>query len=122
MSEAIPHFTDLGSASFRLAPVLTVRAFSTNYIRDEVAIFYDISPSAITGQSRYSPIVRARHTAMYLVRELTDFSYTHIGGYFGRDHSTVVHAVQRVKARLEREPKLAAEIETIKARLNEVWG
>jgi chromosomal replication initiator protein len=53
----------------------------------------------IKGKSRRRPLVTARQVAMYVMRELTDLSYPAIAQEFGgRDHTTVIHAVEKVKA------------------------
>ncbi|MEA2023278.1 MAG: chromosomal replication initiator protein DnaA [Actinomycetota bacterium] len=52
----------------------------------------------LTGPSRTQPLARFRQIAMYLCREHTDLSLPKIGAQFGgRDHTTVIHAVERVK-------------------------
>ena len=52
----------------------------------------------VTGPSRKQPLVLCRQVAMYLCRELTDLSLPKIGALFGgRDHTTVMHAIERVK-------------------------
>jgi len=52
----------------------------------------------VRGRSRQRPIVGARQTAMYVVRELTDLSYPAIARLFGgRDHTTVIHAVEKTQ-------------------------
>ena len=54
------------------------------------------SVEEIKGNSRQRPLVTARQTAMYVVRELTDLSYPAIARLFGgRDHTTVIHAVDK---------------------------
>ncbi len=56
-----------------------------------------ISRAEVTGDKRSRAIVQARHLAMYLARELTDISLPQIGERFGgRDHTTVLHAVDKV--------------------------
>ena len=51
----------------------------------------------LVGPSRRQPLVRARQTAMYLCRELTDLSLPKIGRAFGgRDHTTVLHACRKI--------------------------
>jgi len=45
-------------------------------------------------------VVEARQIAMYLCRELTDLSLPKIGQAFGRDHTTVMHAVRKVSAQM----------------------
>jgi len=57
-----------------------------------------VTVEAIRGRSRQRPIVTARQTAMYVVRELTDLSYPAIARLFGgRDHTTVIHAVEKTQ-------------------------
>ncbi|MEA3502584.1 MAG: helix-turn-helix domain-containing protein, partial [Actinomycetota bacterium] len=52
----------------------------------------------LIGPSRKQPLARHRQIAMYLCREYTDLSLPKIGAQFGgRDHTTVIHAVERVK-------------------------
>ena len=62
-------------------------------------------PEYIVGKSRKREIVLARHAAMYLAKEFTHHSLKSIGLHFaGRDHSTVIHALKAVEARIETEP------------------
>ncbi|MEA1902793.1 MAG: chromosomal replication initiator protein DnaA [Actinomycetota bacterium] len=51
----------------------------------------------VLSSSRRQPLVLCRQVAMYLCRELTDLSLPKIGGYFNRDHTTVLHSVEKVK-------------------------
>jgi chromosomal replication initiator protein len=58
---------------------------------------FDLSVEEICGASRRRPLVAARQTAMYLFRELTDYSYPAIAREFGdRDHTTVMHAQKKI--------------------------
>lgn len=51
---------------------------------------------------------------MYLSRELTDFSLPKIGEEFGgRDHTTVIHAHDKIKKDIENDPTLRQEIESL---------
>lgn len=71
-------------------------------IIEAVAAAAGVTPDDIVGASRSRHIVRPRQTAMYLVRALLlGSSYPAIGRMFGgRDHTTVLHAVTSVEARL----------------------
>ena len=61
--------------------------------------------SDLTGPSRRRGIAQARAAAMYLARDLTGKSLTELGTYFGRrDHTTVLHSVRLIKARLRSDP------------------
>jgi chromosomal replication initiator protein len=66
-------------------------------ILEATAKAFDLSVDDICGPSRRRPLVAARQTAMYLFRELTDYSYPAIAREFGdRDHTTVMHAQKKV--------------------------
>jgi chromosomal replication initiator protein len=82
------------------------RRITPPMILDAVAASYGFSVSAICGPSRTRPLTTARQVAMYLVRELTDYSYPAIGRVFGkRDHTTVIHAVDKITRQMqERRP------------------
>lgn len=71
---------------------------SIEKIQKTVADFYKIGVADIYSKSRRANLVRARHVAMYLSKELTRKSLPEIGQSFGgRDHSTVHHAIERIK-------------------------
>ena len=58
---------------------------------------FDLTIEEICGASRRRPLVAARQTAMYLFRELTDYSFPAIAREFGdRDHTTVMHAQKKI--------------------------
>jgi chromosomal replication initiator protein len=58
---------------------------------------YGFTSEDLLSASRRQPLVLARQIAMYLCRELTDLSLPKIGERFNRDHTTVLHSVEKVK-------------------------
>ena len=69
------------------------------------AAAFGYSPEDMQGPSRRQPLVLGRQVAMYLCRELTDLSLPKIGTLFGgRDHTTVIHAVDKVTRLLPFDP------------------
>ena len=62
----------------------------------KVAAFYGISNKLIRGKSRQKEFVKARWIAMYFIRQQTDFTLNTIGDMFGRDHTTVIHALREM--------------------------
>ncbi|HEX6945984.1 MAG TPA: chromosomal replication initiator protein DnaA [Acidimicrobiia bacterium] len=58
---------------------------------------YGFVTEDLLSSSRRQPLVLARQIAMYLCRELTDLSLPKIGEKFNRDHTTVLHSVEKVK-------------------------
>jgi chromosomal replication initiator protein len=64
---------------------------------DATAKTYGFTVEELCGPNRRRPLVTARQIAMYVMRELTDFSYPAIAREFGgRDHTTVIHAVEKI--------------------------
>jgi len=58
---------------------------------------FSFSVEDVLSSSRRQPLVLCRQIAMYLCRELTDLSLPKIGEQFNRDHTTVLHSVEKVK-------------------------
>ena len=67
----------------------------------EVSRFYNIEEAVIRGTLKNKNTAEARQVAMYLVRKLTNLSLPDIGKEFGRDHSTVIHALNKVEKMLQ---------------------
>ncbi|MCD8144415.1 MAG: chromosomal replication initiator protein DnaA [Oscillospiraceae bacterium] len=91
---------------------------SPDEIIEETAKFYGLNPQEIKGLSRTKEINTARQISMYLIRHITTLSLKEIGRVFNRDHSTVMHAIEKVE-RLVKENRDTAEIiKDIKANLD----
>ena len=74
------------------------RPITPELIFDQTTEMYGFSKEELIGGSRRRPLVTARQVAMYIFRELTDLSYPSIAREFGgRDHTTVIHAVEKIK-------------------------
>ncbi|MDG3100792.1 chromosomal replication initiator protein DnaA [Streptococcus suis] len=87
-------------------------------IQIEVGNFYGVSLKELKGSKRVQHIVHARQVAMFLAREMTDNSLPKIGKEFGnRDHTTVMHAYNKIKTLLLDDENLEIEITSIKNKL-----
>ncbi|WBY65012.1 MAG: Chromosomal replication initiator protein DnaA [Thermocaproicibacter melissae] len=83
-------------------------------IIDEVARTFGTTAEEIRSSRRSANISNARQVAMYVVREITDMSMESIGQEFGgRDHSTVVYALQQIDEKTARDPKIKATVNDI---------
>jgi len=77
-----------------------------------VADSYKLSYSDIKGKKRTKNIAFPRQVAMFIAREITEYSTTELGFEFGgRDHTTVMHACQRIEERLKLDPNLESTIQ-----------
>jgi chromosomal replication initiator protein len=104
------HLTNLGQEQVVLKPetVLSV-----------VADFYGLSVEEVRGSKRLRPLVHARHVAMYLIRDLlNNYSYPMIARIFdGRNHTTVISGVEKIREQLTSSPEMLSEINQLKRRL-----
>ena len=83
-----------------------------------VADYYNLTASQLTGKIRTGQIALARHLAMYLIRDMLDVSLKKIGDMFGgKDHTTVMSAIQKVDKELKTDIALQDAIEQLKKRL-----
>lgn len=84
-------------------------------IQKRVAAYYKINQSDITGRKRTKQIVVPRQIAMYLSRELTNDSLPQIGKAFGgKDHTTVLHAIDKIEKQLKDNQTLQDDIQDLK--------
>jgi chromosomal replication initiator protein len=99
-----------------LLPPAKPRVITPELIMDETAKMFGFTVDDLCGRSRRRPLVIARQIGMYVFRELTDFSYPKIAEEFGgRDHTTVIHAVEKIKA-------LMTERHNVSDQVNELMG
>ena len=83
-----------------------------------VADYYNLTASQLTGKIRTGQIALARHIAMYLIRDMLDVSLKKIGDMFGgKDHTTVMSAIQKVDKELKTDESLQQAVEELRKRL-----
>lgn len=83
-----------------------------------VAASYGVSLSDMEGPSRREPLVTARQIAMYLCRDLTELSLPKIGGLLGgRDHSTILHGINKISKLLNSDPEFSQRINMLSTKL-----
>lgn len=79
-----------------------------------VAEEFNVKEADLVGSKRQKEVVIPRHVAIYLSRELTQYSLPMIGKAFGgRDHSSIIHAHKRIKKMLEEDQSIKEKIDAI---------
>lgn len=87
-------------------------------IIETVVKFYDIHLNDMVQRSRKKNIVKPRQVAMYLLREELSYSYPNIGEKFGdRDHTTIIHACEKIKNAVNSNKELAQEIDILRKKI-----
>ena len=93
---------------------------STEYIQDIVAKYFNITVEDLKGSRRSADIAFPRQIAMYLCRDVAQISTPKIGQAFGkRDHSTVMHACNKISTEIKENSNTKLIVETVKNSLFE---
>jgi len=96
---------------------------SVDIIIKTVADYFNINSSDLRGKKRVKNIVLPRQIAMFITNELTELSTSEIGNEFGgKDHTTVLYAIQKVEDNLKTDPTLEPVIQKIKTKIRETTG
>ena len=113
--QRVPISIDLATDVLKeLLPQARIRPVTIPAIQRAVAEFFGIRIEEMKAKRRTKGVAFPRQVAMYLSRELTDASLPRIGEEFGgRDHTTVMHACDRVKHALLHDTHLAAGIKSL---------
>ncbi|PKQ70313.1 chromosomal replication initiator protein DnaA [Raineya orbicola] len=83
-------------------------------IQKAVCQYFNVKEEDIKGKSRTQNIVKARQIAMYLCKEYTELSLKAIGYHFGgRDHSTVIHAIQTISDLIEVDSSVRQDVNAL---------
>jgi len=99
------------------------RRITAQQILDTSAHHFGFSVDDLCGPSRRRPLVIARQIAMYLFRDLTDYSYPAIGREFGgRDHTTVIHAFEKISSLMKERRQVYDTVTELIVRLRQNSG
>ena len=91
---------------------------TANEIIKTVADFFEVSYNDLIDRSRRKEVVRPRQICMYLLRDILKLSYPNIGGKLGkRDHTTAIHACDKITRNINQDSGLNQKIMLIKERL-----
>lgn len=117
----VPDVIDVEFTNEALKDYITKNPYVSNdiaSIQKAVADYYKLTVEVLKGKKRSANIAYPRMVAMYMCRTLTDQSFPRIGLEFGgKDHSTVIHAVDKITEDLKTNSQLKEIINEIKSKL-----
>jgi chromosomal replication initiator protein len=91
---------------------------TTDTIQQVVAREWGVTPEGLRSKTRTKALTTPRQVAMHLMRELLSLQLVEIGAKFGgRDHSTVIHSLDRVAGMLQEEPSFAQRVGKLRSML-----
>ncbi len=97
-----------------------VRRVTPERIRERVAREWAVTVEGLVSKKRTKDLTVPRQIAMFLIRETLDLPLVEIGKLFGgRDHSTVIHSLNKVEDDLRSDPSLAARVAAVRTALRD---
>ena len=96
-----------------ITPILSSSKSETDTIDkiiDLISERYGVSEEELRSKKRTDNIAKARHLCIYLIRHLTDLSYSDVGKLFSRDHATAIASIKYVKGQIESVPGMESEV------------
>ncbi len=112
---------DLDYTKQVLSEILTtkeVTIITVESIQDFISSYFNIKKTDLLGKKRKAQFTFPRQIAMYLCRIIINESYPQIATAFNRDHTTILHAHDKISAEIEKNPETKRIIEDIKVKLN----
>ena len=101
------------------SPVIHHRAITVDDIQEAVANYFELKVSDLKSTKRTRALVYPRQISMYLCRELTSLSFQEIAVAFNKqDHTTVMHACDKIEQTILSDSKLNQDIDVLKADIN----
>ncbi len=82
-------------------------------IVDAVSNTFGVTSSDIRSDKRQAEITQARQAAMYVIKEITDLTLKDIGGFFGKNHATVVHSVRQCREKMDESDSYRSTVNNI---------
>ncbi|MGI9667269.1 MAG: chromosomal replication initiator protein DnaA [Acidimicrobiia bacterium] len=114
-----PVSTEMAASVLRdVVKLQSAAPLTADGILSTAAQYYEIPVSDLTGSSRRQPLARQRQISMYICREHTGLSLPKIGAAFGgRDHTTVMHAVEKISTLLPEDKDVFDQVTEITQQL-----
>lgn len=96
----------------------SIKNFSEHVSDDQiikaVAEFFNVAPEELVRRNRKKEVVEPRQIVMYFMRDILEMSYPYIGEKMGRDHTTAIHAVEKISQEINKNSSLNQKINLIR--------
>ncbi|MBR2884586.1 MAG: chromosomal replication initiator protein DnaA [Clostridia bacterium] len=95
------------------------KKITPDYIIECCAKFYNVKKEDIYSEKRNKEIAFARQVSIYIIREITNYSFPKIGDIFGKDHATAIYAIKQITKLMEKDISVKINIEGL---INDIKG
>lgn len=106
-----------GYLSKRALSMETVKTYTPDTILKLVCQHFNISETDLKSRSRERRFSYPRHICIWIMYKMTSMSLKHIGGLFGRDHTTAIHSRDEINNLMEVDSIVKGEVESLLIKL-----
>ena len=92
---------ELAKEVLRDYEIETQKTITLEYIANNVEKYCNLKENELLSQTRSQKVAYPRQIAMYIMKEITNYSLIQIGEFFGKDHSTIIHGINKIKKDME---------------------
>jgi len=83
---------------------VTKKTITPQYVVSNVEKYCNLKENELLSQTRSHKVSYPRQIAMYIMKETTNYSLNQISDFFGKDHSTIIHGIKKIKKDMEEDP------------------
>lgn len=94
---------------------ISVNTLIINYIKQLICAYYELDSNVYSSRRRDTDTLKAKHTAMYMVKKNTKLKLTEIGNIFGYDHATVIHVEKKFNNYIEYDRNFKKDMDEIQS-------
>lgn len=95
---------DLAKEVIKDYETVTKKHITPEYVVSNVEKYCNLKENELLSATRSHKVSYPRQIAMYIMKEITNYSLIQIGDFFGRDHSTIIHGINKIKKDIEEDP------------------
>ncbi len=92
---------ELAKEVLRDYEIETQKTITLEYIANNVEKYCNLKENELLSHTRSQKVAYPRQIAMYIMKEITNYSLIQIGDFFGKDHSTIIHGINKIKKDME---------------------
>ncbi len=104
---------ELAKEALKNYEIATKKTITLEYIASNVEKYCNLKENELLSSTRSQKVAYPRQIAMYIMKEITNFTVVQIGNFFGKDHSTITHGINKIQKDMDEDPSKKKLVDNI---------
>jgi len=104
---------DLAKEALKNYELATKKKITPQYIASNVEKYCNLKENELLSATRSQKVAYPRQIAMYIMKEITNYTVVQIGEFFGKDHSTITHGINKIQKDMDEDPSKKKLVDNI---------